>query len=286
VISGEGDVTRIPVFHMSSFSRSGETLLLRCLAAHPDIEVVHQIAAHDTAEDTALFEHLAARAEPWIERDDPHVAHRRLGPRSVLLLKNAVWIHPHPRAGFTLVRNPFSVVRSAYRDRPKPERLAHQVAQQTRWAKGIDPLLVPAMEMEPTLATFTLLYVRKMLHDRDEGLPFLRYEDFVRRPDLWLGRILAHLGLPWDDRVLRSHELYPEGARGHGGIRLSEPVHEGSRSRYRSMDPAHLSLVYGIAREALDRYGYVWDGGRVRRRRVEGMLPAVAKAGAEAARPH
>jgi hypothetical protein len=265
-------VTRIPIFQMASFSRSGETLLLRCLNAHPDIEVVHQIEARDRAEDLALFRHLMTREATDIPADDPLLAHRSLGPRSVLVVKNAVWTHPHPRRGFILARNPFSVVRSAFRDRPKPESVEKNVAQQVRWAEGIDPLLVPAMRMEPTLTSFTMLYARKMLADRRDGLPFLRYEEFVKRPEPWLRKVVAHLGLDWSDRVLRSHEDYPEGALGHGRIKLSEPIHTGSGRRYRKMTPEQLSHVYGVAHEALRRYGYTWDGDRVGLVAVDGML--------------
>ncbi len=96
------------IFQMTSFSRSGETLLQRCLNGHPQIEVVHQIHEPDLKEDLELFHYLHKTKVTTIAHDHPKVAHRNLKPGSVLVLKNAVWTQTEPRKGFTLVRNPFS----------------------------------------------------------------------------------------------------------------------------------------------------------------------------------
>ncbi len=136
---------------MASFSRSGETLMQRCLNAHPKIEVVHQILAPDTEDDIRLFRALMDRKDQTISSTHKLLAHRDFGPESILLLKNAVWTHKYPRRGFTLVRNPFSVVTSAKRDAPDPAQAERQKRQQLRWAKGIDPLTVGLMGEDPTL---------------------------------------------------------------------------------------------------------------------------------------
>ncbi|MDB6178095.1 sulfotransferase [Paracoccus sp. Z330] len=262
-----------PIFHMASFSRSGETLVLRCLSAHPQIEVVHQILEPDTAEDLKLFRALTKREERSIPQDDPLVAHRKLAPGNILLLKNAVWTHKYPRRGFTLVRNPFSVVTSAYRDIPARDQGKHQKKQQFRWAEGIDPLTFGLMGEDPTLTGFTVLYTRKMLQDRYDGLPFVRYEDFVQDPERFLRKIVAHLGLEWDDKVMRSHELYAEGETGHGGIKLWKPINKASTEKYQRLTEQQRAHIYGIAWDALRQYGYNWDGQALTLRDdVEGML--------------
>lgn len=262
----------IPIYHMASFSRSGETLLQRCLNAHSRIEVVHQIKEPDSPEDIALFQHLMQRKAQTIPIDDPLVAHRNLSEDSVLLLKNAVWCHAYPRRGFALVRNPFSVVVSAYRDAPNPDQAERQKRQQFRWAEGIDPLTRGLQGQDPTLTGFVVLYVRKMLQDRLDGLPFVRYEDFVEAPEAVLRRIVAHLGLEWSPRVMSSHEDYGKGQKGHGGIRLWQPINTGSTDKYQKLTPQTRAHVYGIAQEVLRRYGYTWDGVTLGRRDVEGML--------------
>lgn len=250
----------VKIFHMASFSRSGETLLLRCLDAHPQIEVVHQVREPDTPEDMALFRHLMTRRDTTMPSDDPLLAHRTLAPGSILLLKNAVWCHAFPRDGFCLVRNPFSIAVSAYRNGPGPAQAERQKAQQIRWARTIDKRLVAMQRSDPTLTGFCALYNRKMLQDRHDGLPFLRYEDFIVDPEPHLRRIIALLGLDWSDRVLHSHEEYEEGQLGHGGIKLWLPIHRGSEDKYKLLKPEEASQVYGLTHETLRVYGYSWDG--------------------------
>lgn len=264
---------RIPIFHMASFSRSGETLMLRCLNAHPQIEVVHQIFEPDSVEDFALFRALIEREDQHISVDDSLVAHRNLSANCILLVKNAVWIHKYPRRGFTLVRNPFSVVTSAYRDSPDLDQAERQKRQQIRWARDIDELTVGLMDEDPTLTGFTALCTRKMLQDRYDGLPFVRYEDFVQNPEHFLRKIVGHLGLEWDDRVMSSHEAYAESEKGHGGIKLWRPINKGSTEKYQKLSPQQRAHIYGIAWGALRQYGYKWDGRELTLQQdVQGML--------------
>ena len=78
------------IFHMSSFSRSGETLLLRSLDAHPNIHVVHQIREPDTQEDLPLWHYLMAYEPTEIDHNHEHIQAARIKPGAVLVLKNAV----------------------------------------------------------------------------------------------------------------------------------------------------------------------------------------------------
>lgn len=263
---------RIPIFHMASFSRSGETLLQRCLNAHPDIEVVHQIHAHDRPDDLEIFKAFTQHKDLDININDPLLKARNLKPTSVLLLKNAVWTHGYLRRGFILVRNPFSLVASSFREAPPPDQAKRQRNQQIRWAQGIDSKMVKMMGISKTIDGFLALYSRKMLQDRRDGLPFVRYEDFVQDPETWLRKIVAHMGLAWNDRVLTSHEDYPEGFKGHGGIKLWQPINQNSSDKYLTMDERIKSHIYGLTAEVLFQYGYTWDGTTVGQLPADGML--------------
>ncbi|WP_417725758.1 sulfotransferase domain-containing protein [Salipiger sp.] len=265
-------MTEHRIFHMASFSRSGETLLQRCLNAHPDIEVVHQIHEPDSKEDLALFRHLMTREEQTISGDDPLLAHRSLSPDAVILLKNAVWTHPAPRHGFTLIRNPFSIIVSAFRHTEDSRTSEHQRKQQMRWCTGIDPLMMPYVETAENLDGYLALYSRKMLQDYRDGLPFVRYEDFVQDPETWLKRIVAHMGLAWSDRVMNSHEDYRKGETGHGKIKLWQPIHAGSSDKYKVLTEAQRARVYALTGEALASYGYGWDGEDITLRDVPGLI--------------
>ena len=298
---------------MASFSRSGETLLQRCLNAHPDIEVVHQIREPDSPDDLKLFRHLIRRKEMTIPGNHPLLAHRTLSPNAVILVKNAVWTHAHPRQGFTLARNPFSIIVSArlayssglpsrfgngtcapsasftfcgaaasngvlkipgriVRHAEESKTSEHQRKQQMRWCAEIDPLMMPYVQTAENLDGYLSLYSRKLLQDFRDGLPFVRYEDFVSDPETWLRRIVAHLGIDWSDRVLKSHEDYQQGETGHGKIKLWRPIHEGSTDKYKVLSEAQRARVYALTHEVLSNYGYGWDGEDLALREVPGII--------------
>ncbi len=214
------------ILFMGSFARSGETLLLRCLHAHPALHVVHQVNEHDRPEDVELFQFLTTYPHADIAHDHPLIQRARIAPNKVLIVKYAVWIHAHPFKGFVLARNPFSVIKSlgGYAS-TRAESLAAQQARLTRWAHGIDPSLVPAVAQLPCTDSAAMLYNRKMLPLAESGLPVLRYEDLTRDPHTSLRWLLEQLGLPWDNAVEQSHTPYAEGQYGHGGIALWKPIH-------------------------------------------------------------
>ena len=212
-----------PVHFLASFARSGETLMLRTLAAHPQIAVVHQIAASDDPRDFALFRRLQSRAAKNIDPNDEFLRHRELTAGAVLLLKYATWIHPHTWRGFVLVRNPFSVMQSCGVAADVPDG-SPQHEQMERWSRDIDRMQGPYVRRQDILTGFCLLYARKMAEAYASGRPIVRYEDFVQDPETWLRWICRHMRLDWDRRLLTAHEAYPEGVCGHGGIRLWEPI--------------------------------------------------------------
>ena len=54
---------RLSVRMLHSFSRSGETMLLRALAAHPMIHVVHDLAASNTPVEQQLASRIRFKGE-------------------------------------------------------------------------------------------------------------------------------------------------------------------------------------------------------------------------------
>ncbi|MHC6156761.1 sulfotransferase family protein [Bradyrhizobium elkanii] len=90
----------------------------------------------------------------------------------------------------------------------------------------------------------------------------VRYEDLVSNPRPTLARILDHLGLPWDEAVLRhaeyEHVLF-EQPHGHPAAEAAgKPLHRGRIGRYvQDLTRAQIEEFEQIAESELSRLGYL-----------------------------
>lgn len=244
------------IYQMTSFSRSGETLILRCLDAHPDLHVVHQIKAPDEKNDFKLFRYLQRYPHQKISADEPVVKAVNPSPGAHLVVKNAVWCHGYPYKGIALVRNPFSVYRSFNIENEPVKGFLHRKAQMYRWSLGIDPNITPSISKASNLENFCALYNRKMYDIIKSGVKIIHYENFVSDPERYLRIILDEMGVPWNESVLHSHENYSEGDVGHGGIKLWKPIHQGSKDSYKKVGSADFSRIYGLTFPIFSMLGY------------------------------
>ncbi|MCX5418163.1 sulfotransferase [Streptomyces sp. NBC_00078] len=89
----------------------------------------------------------------------------------------------------------------------------------------------------------------------------VRYEDLVTRPRETAERMLDHLGLPWDEAVLRhaehEHALF-ERPWGHPAAEAAgRPLYTGRNGRYlKDLTPAEIKEFERIAGSELRRLGY------------------------------
>lgn len=241
---------------MASFSRSGETVVLRALNAHPRIHVVHQIQRPDERTAIKLAKTLGTFAETSISHTHPAVLAAKVPQGASILLKNATWSHSFPFKGFVLVRNPFAIANSAKITVPRSNRKD----KYKRWADSIDPKVSAAINSVDDLVTLCMLWNRKMAPLSQARLPIVRYEDFVTQPEKTLRSLLSRLNLDWSDSVLNSHAAYPEAMKGHGGIHLSQPVHSRSLDSWKQLPRAALATIYGITYSIMVEFGYTYDG--------------------------
>lgn len=249
------------IYHMNSFSRSGETLLLRCLNAHPLIHVVHQINEPDTAEDLALWKHLMQFEPTEISSDNSYVKAAKVPSGAVILVKNAVWTHEYKHNGFILARNPFAVANSFKIIHEDEEKFKRRKNQYLRWAKQIDSKLIPYVkEEQDSFKILSSLYNAKMLDAVNLKQPIVKYEDFVINPEKQLLKICICLGISWDPVVLNSHLSYQEGDKGHGGIELWKDIHAGSLHSYKKLPDKVKASIYAITRNSIIGLGYTYDG--------------------------
>ena len=107
---------------MASMARSGETLMLKILAIHPDIKTVHNLEKEDVIYKEKAFQFLKTYKKTSISRNHKNFKPYSLNRKQILLLKQGVWKHEFPFLGFVLSRNPVSIYSSlkAY-DRRLPE---------------------------------------------------------------------------------------------------------------------------------------------------------------------
>lgn len=274
-----------PVFMLNSFSRSGETMLLRALAAHPLIRVAHDLAAQNTNHERRLVGRVRFGGAVAITADDPVLGPTPPPKGAIIVVKNAVWTPEFPCPSFVLARNPFSSILSigavdlakeealARRWPPvalwkkgpwqKPSPLSLEVREKlSRWSRDIDLMMKPHVTSADAVTGAALLYARKMQNAYDIGGPILRYEDIIKNPEAALRKLIAHFGLPWDDMVLRSHERYKQGEIGHGGIKLWEPMNDRSLDKYRTIPTAEFDKIYAITAAVMQKFGYSVDQNR------------------------
>lgn len=89
----------------------------------------------------------------------------------------------------------------------------------------------------------------------------VRYEDLVARPRQTIGRMLEHLGLPWDEAVLHhaehKHALFDK-PWGHPAAQAAaKPLDTRRRGRYRQdLTPAEIEEFERIAGKELQHLGY------------------------------
>jgi hypothetical protein len=161
---------RYPVYMMASYARSGETLTLRCLNAHPDITVLHQVRRNPTNEDKTLALHIRATVPKRVTLPARFVRERGVHEGSVLLVKRGTWQDVRPYQGFVLARNPFSVIASqaAFEDE------ASWRNRLSRWASSIEPDLLPLRESMSCVELSARLYTAQMLGAARVGLPIVR----------------------------------------------------------------------------------------------------------------
>lgn len=91
----------------------------------------------------------------------------------------------------------------------------------------------------------------------------VRYEDLVSQPRPVLERVMAFLGEPWSDNLLRHHEV--QAARGgkmkvEGGTRRDRPLDAAGLDAWRErLEPEQLAGLAGTSADLLRAFGYEVD---------------------------
>ncbi len=260
---------RAPIFHVASMARSGETVFLRSLAAHPRVHVVHNLDERDGEDAARLFAYLQHYRKTRIWFRHPRVRPCAITPGDVLVLKQGVWEHRFPFHGMILARNPVSIYASLRTYDVPPEGAAdldalwsHNTARFLRWLVQIDPTLIPGFEYRSPVDQFCVFYNRRMGALLSLGLPVVHYERFVTDPRGSLRMTAATMGLPFDEAMLVAHNAYETGVAGHGKTDLARPVNDASLYKFqRVVTRAEFDAIVARSAPVHRRYGYrmTWD---------------------------
>ncbi len=199
---------RSPAFFVA-FPRSGTTLMQQMLRQHPSVsvveerpalaEVARELSAGASCWPSGLGalsgEKLVAARERYWSRLDPDGRARQRAivvdkmPLNLPLLPVALSLFPGARVLLAL-RDPRDVVLSGLVQDWKLNAAMVQLVEPQRSAALYDQVMQ---------------LWRHLAHRDDVDACTWRYEDLVDRPRMVVGRVLDHLGLPFDPAVLEHH---------------------------------------------------------------------------------
>jgi len=270
----------LSVFHVASCARSGETVLLRTLAAHSRVFVPVNIDKKEDESRARLAAGLMDRREQAIPRTDPLLEGIDTAGKGVLLLKQGTWEHRHPFKGFILARNPVSVYASLKNYDTAPATSARsriraflglrttEGSRETshdrmvRWSADIDPVLRELIRGCSFDEAFCAFYTRRMLPLARLGLPVIHYERFVTDPEGTVRAICAVLGIEYEDAMLNAHAAYSPRTEGHGKIDLAKPIGTESLTKYmETVGPDAYARIAALTYPAMQAFGYVPEYG-------------------------
>lgn len=252
----------VPIIHVASMARSGETVFLRSLNAHPQIYNLVNLKDKDNEDETQLFRFLQHYELKQIDRAHPLMENLKLKPNQTLLVKQGVWEHKYPFNGVVLVRNPISVYASmiSYNASSKEEFKARKKALTRnckRWLRDIDNQLLDSFDSLNVIEQFCAFYNRRMYPLSQLGLPIVHYEEFCLRPEPYLKAVLSSLSLRYKESVAQSHLNYSEEQTGHGLIQLAEPINPKSLNKWQKhISENEFNIITALTYNTWNAFGY------------------------------
>lgn len=240
---------QIPIYHIASMARSGETLVLKYLSRHPNLKIVHNLKAVDEDYERALFKFLKTSPETSLELSHPLLAPYQLKPGQALVLKQGVWQHRFPFKGFTLVRNPLSIYASlrtydAEPGKPLDETYPVMSGRLRKWFKAMNPNALEKFDSLGSVEQFCFFYRKRMEHFQTLDLPHVRYADIVREPEGSFRAICAAINVPFVENMLISGDTSDDSQIGHGNHVMSSAINTASLDKYKTvLTPAEQKVI-------------------------------------------
>jgi hypothetical protein len=255
---------RTKFLYMRSFGRSGETLLMRSLDAHPQIHALVQLLNRrdEKLECYRLFRYIMKTCPASISRSAP--LRLAIDPieKPTLLVKAGCWEPSDESPGFVLIRNPFAVTHSYLRMYRKKHREDPR-RPLAKWIQDIDEETADYVNRCDAVTGICVAWNRCYANLSLRNKPVVRYEQFVRNPSLVLKALLQDLSLPWADSVMHSEKKYKPNQIGHGGISLSEPIHDKSLDAWKRLGDKKIAKIRALCYPTMRAFGYDFNHGEL-----------------------
>jgi hypothetical protein len=254
----------IPIFHIASIARSGETILMRNLSAHPNVKIVHNFRSFDTFTEQKMYKSLKKRARTEISRFNLFALPYKLNRGDVLVLKQGVWKHPYAFKGFILARNPLSIFSSlrSYDEKyydisvgKTPWDLT--LSRLKRWLGDIDKAALDGFETKTPIEQFSTFYNTRMKDLLSTNLPIVKYEELVTSPRRELTRVQQILDLDIHEDVFNAEKKFDKGFQGHGFSDFSKRLNSNSlRSYEKKLSQVEITQLSDLTASVAKEIGY------------------------------
>jgi hypothetical protein len=262
--------SEIPIFHLASHARAGETLFLKLMSAHSRVCVPLQVEQEEFDIDKAFIAEIQQTGIQSIVLDHPYARKKSLDGNSVVIIKQGIWFHKAPFNGITLVRNPLSFVESMMTynvleglgggiRKYGRKRYAKTFTRLLRWSKNMSDDLCSDIDSKHSvvdaLCCFYNSRVNILANYRKE---IFKYEDLVNSPRKELQKVCRILDIEFERNLLYAHQNYSESSLGHGMNKLSRSIDTTSMNKWRQGDRALFQKVKHETIDTAAAVGYTY----------------------------
>lgn len=241
-------MSQIPIYHLASHARAGETLTLKLLGSHSRIWVPLQISENEDPVDRSFFEMVKNLHINFLPEDSDYALARGLHRHMIILIKQGVWFHHHDFSGFCLVRSPFGFVYSMLDynhqegldfglKRYGTKRYQKTMARLLRWSKDMSEELTNQLHQQTCILNALCLFYNDRINQLlSYKKKIFKYEDLVYQPQNILTSMCEELGVDFEPTILSAHQQYAANhVAGHGKNDLARSIDTQSIQKWQGL---------------------------------------------------
>lgn len=262
-------MNQIPIYHLASHARAGETLTLKLLGSHSKIWVPLQISEVEDPFDRSFFEMVKTRHINFLPVDSDYAHARGLHQHMIILIKQGVWFHPQEFSGFCLVRSPFGFVQSMLDYNHQEgldfglkkygtKRYQKTMARLLRWSKDMSAELTNQLHQQTCILNALCLFYNDRINQLlSYQKKIFKYEDLVYQPKNILISMCEELGIDFEPEILSAHQHYAANhVAGHGKNDLARAIDTQSIHKWHALGPRVIRKIDEQTADSQERLNY------------------------------